>query len=166
MLICETARLIVRKFTLDDAPFIMSLLNSPTWMQYLGDRNIHTVADAAQYLTNGPLASYAQRGFGLFLVALKDSGAPIGMSGLIKRDGLEDVDVGFALLPEYTGQGYAYEATKAVLDYGYNTLQLPRIVAIARADNKHSLALLEKLGLKFSDTIVLTGIEHPLSLFK
>ncbi|WP_343672455.1 GNAT family N-acetyltransferase [Chitinophaga sp.] len=166
MLICETERLIVRKFTLDDAPFIMTLLNSPTWIQFLGDRNIQTEADAQQYLINGPLASYSLRGFGLFLVALKDTNTPIGMSGLIKRDGLEHVDVGFALLPEYTGQGYAYEATKAVLDYGYNILHLPHIVAIARADNKHSLALLEKLGLKFSDTIMLAGIEHPLSLFK
>ncbi|WPQ65903.1 GNAT family N-acetyltransferase [Chitinophaga sancti] len=166
MLICETARLIVRKFTIDDAQFICSLLNSPTWIQFLGDRNIQTVADAQQYLTNGPLASYALRGFGLYLVAMKDSGVPIGMSGLIKRDGLEYVDVGFALLPEYMGQGYAYEATKAVMDYGYNTLQLPHIVAIARADNKNSLALLAKLGLKFSETVMLAGIEHPLSLFK
>ncbi|WP_343689411.1 GNAT family N-acetyltransferase [Chitinophaga sp.] len=166
MLICETARLIVRRFTLDDAPFIIALLNSPTWIEFLGDRNIHTEADAQLYLTNGPLASYALRGFGLFLVALKESNTPIGMSGLIKREGLEHVDVGFALLPEYTGQGYAYEATKAVLDYGYNTLHLPHIVAIARADNKHSLTLLEKLGLKFADTIRLAGIDHDLSLFK
>jgi RimJ/RimL family protein N-acetyltransferase len=166
MLICETERLIVRKFTLDDAPFIMTLLNSPNWIEFLGDRNIHTVADAALYLSNGPLASYTQREFGLYLVALKDTNVPIGMSGLIKRDGLEHVDVGFALLPEYTGQGYAYEATKAVLDYGYNTLRLPHIVAIARADNKNSVALLEKLGMKFSDNIMLLGIEHPLCLFK
>lgn len=166
MLICETERLIVRKFAIDDAPFIMALLNSPNWIEFLGDRNIHTEADAQLYLSNGPLASYAMRGFGLYLVALKDTGVPIGMSGLIKRDGLEDVDVGFALLPEYTGQGYAYEATKAVLDYGYTTLHLPHIVAIARADNKNSVALLEKLGMKFSDNVMLTGIEHPLCLFR
>lgn len=166
MLICETERLIVRKFAIDDAPFIMTLLNSPNWIEFLGDRNIHTEADAQLYLSNGPLASYAMRGFGLYLVALKDTGVPIGMSGLIKRDGLEDVDVGFALLPEYTGQGYAYEATKAVMDYGYTTLHLPHIVAIARADNKNSVALLEKLGMKFSDNVMLVGIEHPLCLFR
>lgn len=166
MLICETERLIVRKFTLDDAHFIKTLLNSPNWLAFLGDRNIRTEADAQLYLTNGPLASYAQRGFGLYLVELKDKNVPIGMCGLIKRDGLEDVDIGFALLPEYTGQGYAYEATKAVLDYGYNILQLPHIVAIARADNKNSVALLEKLGMKFSDNVILVGIDHPLCLFK
>ncbi|WP_440133836.1 GNAT family N-acetyltransferase [Chitinophaga sancti] len=166
MLICETERLILRKFTLDDAPFIMTLLNSPTWIEFLGDRNIRTEEDAQLYLSNGPLASYAMRGFGLYLVALKDTNIPIGMSGLIKRDGLEHVDVGFALLPAYTGQGYAYEAAKAVLDYGYKTLHLPRIVAIARADNKHSVALLGKLGMKFSDNVMLVGIDQPMCLFK
>lgn len=166
MLICETPRLIVRRFTLLDAPFIIDLLNSPTWLKYLGDRNIKTLEDARTYLSQGPIASYDTHGFGLYLVALKGTETPIGMSGLIKRDGLANVDVGFALLPAYTGQGYAFEATKAVMDYGYNTLQLPHIVAVARHDNNQSITLLEKLGLKFHDTIYLPGIAHEISLFK
>jgi RimJ/RimL family protein N-acetyltransferase len=166
MLICETQRLIVRQFTLLDAPFIIELLNSPNWIKFLGNRNIKTAEDARVYLSQGPIASYDINGFGLWLVALKDTGTPIGMSGLIRRDGLSNVDVGFALLPAYTGQGYAYEATKAVMDYGYNTLQLPHIVAVARHDNDQSITLLEKLGLKFHDTIYLPGIVHELSLFK
>lgn len=166
MLICETQRLIVRQFTLLDAPFIIELLNSPNWIQFLGNRHINTEEEARTYLSQGPLASYDLNGFGLYLVALKDSETPIGMSGLIKRDGLSNVDVGFALLPAYTGQGYAFEATKAVMDYGYNTLQLPHIVAVARHDNNQSITLLGKLGLKFHDTIYLPGIAHALSLFK
>ena len=165
MQICETERLVVRRFTLEDAPFIVTLLNSPNWLQFLGDRNIHSVADARQYLINGPLASYEMHGFGLFQVSLKDL-TPIGMCGLIKRDGLEDVDVGFALLPEYTRQGYALEAAKAVMDYGYQQLRLPRIVAIVNPDNKGSISLLERLGLHAAGLITLPAVAHELLLFR
>jgi RimJ/RimL family protein N-acetyltransferase len=165
MQICETERLVVRQFTLEDAGFIVTLLNSPNWLQFLGDRNIHSLADARQYLINGPLASYEMHGFGLFQVSLKDQ-TPIGMCGLIKRDGLEDVDVGFALLPEYTRQGYALEAAKAVLDYGYQQLRLPRIVAIVNPDNKGSISLLERLGLHAAGFITLPAVAHELLLFK
>lgn len=166
MLICETQRLIIRQFTLLDAPFIIELLNTPTWIQFLGNRNINTEDDARNYLTQGPLTSYEVNGYGPYLVALKETNTPIGLNGLIKRDGLSHADIGFAFLPAYTGQGYAFESAKAVMDYGYNTLHLPHIVAVARHDNNQSITLLGKLGLKFYDTIFLPGIAHELMYFK
>ncbi|HJT74153.1 MAG TPA: GNAT family N-acetyltransferase [Chitinophaga sp.] len=165
MLIAETARLYVRYFTLDDAPFILQLLNSPTWLTFIGDRKVRTLEDARNYLVNGPIASYDRYGFGLYLVGLKEGNKSIGMSGLIKRDGLEDVDVGFALHPDYEGQGYAYEATAAVMDYGFHTLQLPRIVAITTEENKHSIALLQKIGLHHEKMILLPGNEREYMYF-
>ncbi|MVT09415.1 GNAT family N-acetyltransferase [Chitinophaga tropicalis] len=165
MLIAETARLYVRYFTLDDAPFILQLLNSPTWLTFIGDRKVRSLDDARNYLVNGPIASYDRYGFGLYLVALKEGNKSIGMSGLIKRDGLDDVDVGFALHPDYEGQGYAYEATAAVMDYGRHTLQLPRIVAITTEENKHSIALLQKIGLHHEKMILLPGNEREYMYF-
>lgn len=165
MLIVETARLYIRRFILDDAPFVLKLLNSPTWLTFIGDRKIRTLEDARNYIINGPIASYDRNGFGLYLVALKEGDIPIGMSGLVKRDGLEDVDVGFALHPDYEGQGYAYEAATAVMDYGFHTLQLPRIVAITTEENKHSIALLQRIGLHHEKTIHLPGNERPFMYF-
>jgi [ribosomal protein S5]-alanine N-acetyltransferase len=157
MLICETARLHIRRFTIDDAPFIYRLLNSPTWLVYIGDRKIRGLHDALNYLINGPLASYDQYGFGLYLVALKELQTPIGMTGLIKRDGLEEVDIGFAFLPDYTGKGYAYEAANAVKDYALSTLKLPRVAAITTEKNDHAIALLNKIGLHHEKMIQLPG---------
>ncbi|SFN21159.1 Protein N-acetyltransferase, RimJ/RimL family [Chitinophaga sp. YR627] len=157
MLICETARLQVRRFTIDDAPFIFHLLNSPTWLIYIGDRNVRGLHDARNYLINGPLASYDQYGFGLYLVALKTDKTPIGMTGLIKRDGLEEVDIGFAFLPNYTGKGYAYEAANAIKDYALTTLKLSRVAAITTEKNNHAIALLNKIGLHHEKMVQLPG---------
>jgi len=157
MLICETARLQVRRFTIDDAPFIYRLLNSPTWLIYIGDRNVRGLHDARNYLINGPLASYDQYGFGLYLVALKADKTPIGMTGLIKRDGLEEVDIGFAFLPDYTGKGYAYEAANAIKDYALTTVKLPRVAAITTEKNDHAIALLNKIGLRHEKMVQLPG---------
>jgi RimJ/RimL family protein N-acetyltransferase len=143
-----TDRLIIRPFTLADAPFVLELVNSPGWLTYIGDRGIYSLADTRNYLSEGPLQSYAQHGFGLYLVALADSETSIGMCGLLRRETLPDVDIGFAFLPAYAGQGYAFEAATAVLDYGYQELQLSRIIAVTMPENRRSRRLLEKLEMK------------------
>ncbi|UPK72142.1 GNAT family N-acetyltransferase [Chitinophaga filiformis] len=157
MLVCETSRLIVRRFTIDDAPFIVRLLNTDIWLSYIGDRNVRGLDDARNYLVNGPLASYDRYGFGLYLVALKDEHTPVGMTGLIKRNGLEEVDIGFAFLPEYTGKGYAFEAASAVKHYALTTLQLPRVAAITTEKNEHAITLLKKIGLHHEKMVQLPG---------
>ncbi len=121
--------------------------------------------DARKYITNGPMEMYARLGFGLYLVQLKDGGIPIGLCGLIKRDGLDDVDIGFAFLPDYRTRGYAYEAAAATMTYGKEVLKLERIVAITSPDNEASGRLLEKLGLRFECTIRLSEGADEVKLF-
>lgn len=157
MQITETDRLILRYLTHDDKHFIMRLVNEPSWLRFIGDRNVHSPEDAVRYITDGPMAMYAKHGFGLFLVALKDSGTPIGMCGLLKRDTLEHVDIGFAFLPEYWGQGYAYEAAAATMTYGQTQHGLKKIIAITSPDNISSIKLLKKLGLTEKEVIQLPG---------
>ena len=149
----ETERLALRELTLDDAPFILRLLNDPAWLQFIGDRNVHTLDAARGYLTSGPLAMYRERGFGLWLVELKIDATPVGICGLLKRETLPDVDLGFAFLPEFRGRGYGYEAAAATLAHGRNAIGLNRIVAVTAPDNTRSIALLEKLGLRFEKTV-------------
>jgi RimJ/RimL family protein N-acetyltransferase len=153
LIVLETDRLVLRRLTLNDAPFIMELVNEPSFLRYIGDRGVRSLQDARRYLLTGPIASYERFGFGLYLIFLKATGDAVGMCGLLKRDTLPDVDVGFALLPGYWRQGYAAEAAAAVLDYGRTRLGLKRIVAITSPDNVASIALLEKLGLKFEALI-------------
>ena len=151
----ETDRLIISRLTLEDAAFIMKLVNTPGWLQYISNRNVKSLEDGRHYLENGPLKSYTQWGFGLFRVVLKSTNTAIGICGLIKRDGLDDVDLGFALLPAYAGKGYAYEAAKAVLHYAQSKLHLQRLVAITLVDNAASLKLLQKLGFRFERMVLL-----------
>jgi [ribosomal protein S5]-alanine N-acetyltransferase len=151
--ILETPRLSLRRLTLADAPFMLELLNDPAFIRNIGDKKVRSIKEAEGYLRDGPLASYAQFGFGLMLVRMKDGLAPAGICGLIKRDALEDVDVGFAYLPAYRGQGYALEATRAVLAYGKRQFGLSRIVAIVSPDNAGSIRVLEKAGLRFERMI-------------
>jgi len=146
--ILETKRLRLREFTLSDSPFIIELLNSPEWIEYIGDKNVRTETQAIEYLQNGPLKSYAQNGYGLFLVETKD-GLPIGMCGIIKRDSLENPDIGFAFLKDFTGKGYAYEIASATLAHAINELKISKISAITLPHNTRSVRLLEKIGMKF-----------------
>ena len=155
MKILETERLLLRRLTAKDAAFILELLNEPAFLQNIGDRGARTLADARRYIAKGPVASYRKLGFGLYLVELKDAGAPIGICGLLKRDSLEDVDIGFAFLQKFWSQGYARESAAAVMNYGWTTLRLPRIVAITKPQNQASITLLEKLGLRFEKNIAL-----------
>jgi len=154
--ILETERLILREFNLEDAPFVLNLVNMPSWLAFIGDKNVHSIEDAKQYLTNGALKSYAENGYGLSAIILKDSKLPIGMCGLVKRDSLEDIDIGFALLSEYAGQGYAYEIASATLRHAKKVLGIKKIIAITNANNTSSIKLISKLGLQFEKTVNLS----------
>lgn len=155
----------LRRLTLNDAPFILELLNEPSFLRFIGDRGVRSEQQARQYILKGPIASYDRFGFGLFLVFLKDSGEQIGICGLLKRDTLPDVDIGFALLPAYWGKGYAFESALAVLEYGRGSLGLKRIVAITSPDNASSIKVLEKIGLAREGPIRLAGDDREAALF-
>jgi len=163
--ILETERLILRQFSLEDAPFILELVNDPSFIQNIGDRGVRTLDDARSYIQKGPVASYARNGFGLYLVALKDTGESLGMCGLIKRDGLDDVDIGYAFLPRFWSKGYAVEAARAVKIYAKDQVGLKRIVAITDPANEGSIRVLEKLGLHFEKMVRLSADDIELKLF-
>ncbi|QJR14594.1 GNAT family N-acetyltransferase [Usitatibacter palustris] len=154
----------LRRLVLEDAPFIVELVNDPGWIRFIGDRNVHSLDDARRYLENGPMKLYAKHGFGLWIVERRSDGAPVGMCGLVKRDQLEDVDLGFAFLPAYRGQGYAHEASVGVLDYAWGKLGFKRIVAIFTASNEISERLLRKLGFVPEGTRELTPGD-PVNLY-
>jgi RimJ/RimL family protein N-acetyltransferase len=165
MSIIETERLLIRQLTSDDAEFILELVNEPAFIKNIADRGVRTLDDARGYIQNGPLASYAQFGFGLCAVILKESGLPIGMCGLLKRDYWDEVDIGYALLERYWLKGYAYEAASAMLHYGRTVLNLPRIVAITAPDNDGSARVLEKIGLRFEKLIKLPHHDEESKFF-
>lgn len=164
MKVLETERLTLRLQTTEDADFILELVNDPSWLQFIGDRGVRTVEDAREYILNS-INMYEKSGFCFYLVERKEDNIPLGICGLVKRDALEDVDIGFAFLPTYWGKGYAYEAASAVLAYGLDTLGLKRIVAITTQDNHASAKLLEKVGLKFERLVQLSNDEEELRLF-
>jgi RimJ/RimL family protein N-acetyltransferase len=164
MNIIETERLALRQFTAEDAPFIFELVNEPSFIQNIGDRNVRSLADAVKYIENGPVTSYARNGFGLYLVQLKESGESIGMCGLIKRPALDDVDIGYAYLPKFWSKGYAVEAASAVKEQAHG-LGLKRLVAIVDPANAGSIRVLEKLGMKFEKMIRLSADDIDLKLF-
>ena len=161
-----TPRLRLDPFTVDDAAFIVALLTDPDWLRYIGDRGVRTEEEARGYLAAGPLASYATHGFGLYRVARRDTGAPIGMCGLLRRDTLPDVDLGFAFLPAHRGQGFAREAAAATLAYARETLGLDRIVAIVSPANASSIRVLEALGMGRTGAVQLTTGADVLLLYR
>jgi RimJ/RimL family protein N-acetyltransferase len=165
MTVIESERVVLREFHLDDAAFILELLNEAAFLRFIGDKGVRTLADARDYLLKGPIESYRRFGFGLYRLSLREDGTPIGMCGLVKREGLADVDVGFALQSRYWSRGYAGEAAAAVLDYGRRILNLGRIVAIANPDNQASIAVLEKIGLRFERMVQLSADAGELKLF-
>lgn len=149
MTVLQTERLIIRQLTDDDAPFILTLLNEPSFLRYIGDKKVRNLYDARQYIRTGPATSYERHGFGLCLVQLSDTFAPIGMCGLLKREDLPAPDIGFAFLPDFWNKGLAFEAATAVLNDARDRLNLTRVLAIVNPDNAASIKLLEKLGLQF-----------------
>jgi RimJ/RimL family protein N-acetyltransferase len=163
--VLATERLVLRRLTLADAAFILELVNEPAWLEFIGDKGVRTPEDARTYLRQGPLDQYARFGFGPLRVDLKADGAPLGLCGLIKRDPLPDVDIGFALFARHWGRGYAFEAASAVLAHGQSELGLRRIVALTALGNQRSIRLLEKLGLKFERIIRLTPTSPESRLF-
>jgi RimJ/RimL family protein N-acetyltransferase len=160
-----TERLVIRRLTPDDAQFMYGIWNDPAFMQYVGDRGIRSLEAARDSILSGPVEMYRRFGFGLYLVALRETAEPIGICGLLKREALEDVDIGFAFLPAFRSRGYALEAASAVMDYGREVLRLERIVAIVNPDNERSQRLLERVGMRFERMIRMPGESRDIRLF-
>lgn len=165
MKLLETNRLRLHEITVADAPFYVKLFNSEGWLKYIGDRNVHTIADAENYIRKNYLPSYEKHGYGSYTVQLKETGETIGACGLYKRDNLEHPDIGFAFLGEYLGKGYGYEAAAAVMEYGQTTLGIQKILGFTLENNVASIMLLEKLGLQKSGTYLFENDEEELLLF-
>ena len=165
MTVLDTPRLTLRRVTLEDAAFVLEVLNDPGYIRFIADRGVRTVEDAASYIAEKCLPSFEQHGFGFCVVELKRDGTPIGMCGLMKRETLEDVDIGYSLLERFWGNGYAVEAAAAVMDYARRVLGLPRVVGITAIDNVSSAKVLEKIGLRYEKMIHVPGYEGESRLF-
>lgn len=166
MTVLQTERLTLRDASLDDAEFILRLLNEPSFLRFIGDRGVRTLDDAQRYIADRLVESYLRNGFGLWIVERRESPGPIGICGLVKREALPDPDIGFAFLPEYWSQGYATESALVVRDHAFRTLRLPRLLAVANADNAPSLGLLAKLGFEFIRKTELSSGGPPVQLFE
>jgi RimJ/RimL family protein N-acetyltransferase len=163
--VLETDRLILRWLSVENAEFILQLLNEPSFVRFIGDKGVRSIDDARDYILRGPVDSYERFGFGLYLIELKEDSVPIGICGLLKRESLEDVDIGFAFLPQFWKKGYAFESASAVMTYGRNVVGLSRIVAITSPDNEASIRVLEKLGLRFERMTKLSENGPEIKLF-
>lgn len=163
--VLETQRLVLRHLERADAAFIYELVNDPAWLRFIGDRGVHSQADAERYIADGPVAMYQREGFGLWCVELAATGEPIGLCGLIRRPTLPDVDLGFALAPAHRGAGYTSEAGRGVVDWAWRVGQLQRLLAITSLDNHASIRILEKLGFHFERLVRLAGDNEDLRLF-
>ena len=165
MTILKTDRLLINEITLDDAAFILELMNDKDWIKNIGDRGIRTIEEAEEYIRTRFIKTYAESDLGFYGLVLKNTNQIIGIAGLIDRDGIDDVDIGYGMLPEFRSKGYAFEATKAVFDYGLNKLKLNKIVAIVNPENPSSIKLLSKLGLEFEKMIRLPDEDIDIMLF-
>ncbi|WP_438863039.1 GNAT family N-acetyltransferase [Neptunicella sp.] len=165
MNIVNTPRLLIRHISTDDAEFIYLLLNEPDFIRFIGDRGVRNKIDARRYIINGPQKSYVTHGFGLWLVCMAGSNEPIGMAGLIKREGLEHIDIGYGFLQKYRGQGYAFEAAQAIMKYARTDLKQDKVIAIVSPDNIASIQLLEKLGLGYQQLVRLPGEQQDCQLY-
>jgi len=163
--VLTTERLALRELTEDDAGFMVELLNDGDFLRYIGDRGVRTEDEARAYLREGTIASYAERGFGMYRAERREDGAVVGICGLVRRDGLDSPDLGFALLPAYRGAGYAAEGAAAMLDYAHEALGLRRILAIATPDNEASIALLEGIGMTLEGQVCLPKSTEFLNLY-
>ncbi|MDD2793881.1 MAG: GNAT family N-acetyltransferase [Sediminibacterium sp.] len=160
-----TERLLIRELSIVDAAFMLRLMNAPNWIRFIGDRNVKTISDASNYISSRIISSYRTNGFGLYLVTLKNTRKPIGICGLVKREGLNHPDLGFAILPEYERMGYASEAATAVLDYAGNILRLKQVEGITTKSNLASVSVLEKAGMHYVKNIQLPGDDADFMLF-
>lgn len=144
---------------------MLAVLNERGFIENVADRGVRTVEQATDYIREKMMPSYAEFGFGFYVIELKASGEPIGICGLIKRPVMDDVDIGYSILEPHWRRGYAYEAALAVMDYGRRVLKIPRIVAITAPHNTSSMKLLEKLGLRFQCRFQLPGYPTESMLF-
>lgn len=147
MKITETPRLSLEHATPEDAAFCFQLMNSKSWIEFIGDRGIHSTETAKVYICTNLMESYAKNGYGLYVMRLKEDLKPIGLCGLLKRSYLESPDIGFAVLPEYEGKGYTFEAARAILYYGTDHLKIHPILAITTDTNTRSRRLLTRIGM-------------------
>ncbi len=161
----ETGRLSLRRLEFDDAPFLVELLNQPSFLANIGDRGVRTVEDAPRYLREGPMAMYGKYGFGLWHVSRRSDGAAIGMCGLLKRDILPDVDLGYAFLPQFWGKGYAFEAADATLRHAAKKFGLARVIAVVSEGNEPSIRVIEKLGMRFERMFSMRPEEPDVRLY-
>ena len=164
--VLKTKRLLLRRLVREDAEFILRLLNEPSWLEFIGDKQVYNLNHAKKYIELAPMTMYEKYGFGLLLVCCKESSAPIGLCGLMKRDNLDDADLGYALLPEFWQQGYAWEAVETILDYAKNTLQLTNILALSKSSNTASIKLLNKVGFLFERDLKLMDDEENLQIYQ
>jgi RimJ/RimL family protein N-acetyltransferase len=165
MSVLKTARLRLRELTTGDAGFMLALLNDPDFIRHVGDRGVRTLEAAREYIVKGPMQSYARNGFGLYMVELSATREKVGICGLVKREGLTDIDIGFGFLPQYRSQGYAIEAATAVMAQARDELGLARVVAITSQDNDRSANVLRKLGFEFEKMIKFPGEDKEIRLF-
>ena len=166
MIVCRTERLRLRELTADDAAFIMELVNEPSWLRFIGDRNVHSLDDARGYIDKGPIASYGRNGFGLWAVEFSASGEAIGMCGLVRRQALEHVDLGFALLSRHWGHGYARESAAAVVGRAGEYFHLRKLVAITDLDNLPSQKVLTSVGFRYDKLIHWSETGEDLALYE
>ena len=161
----ETERLYLAEATKDNTAFVLELLNSEGWLNFIGDRNVRTEDAARDYLEHRIIKMYSG-GIGMYNVILKSTRDLLGMCGLIDRPTLEGIDIGYGFLPQFMGQGYAFEAASAVMAFAKNDLKLSEVVAITTQDNLRSQNLLEKLGLSIAKTYNEEGTGTPMFLYK
>jgi [ribosomal protein S5]-alanine N-acetyltransferase len=165
MTVLTTQRLELRHLDAGDAPFMLELLNDQSFIANIGDRGVRTVEDAGRYIQDRMIPSYARHGYGLYLVELTATGTAIGICGLVRRDYLDDPDIGFAFLPQFLGQGYALESAAAARAHAFETLRLPRLLAITSPHNTRSMHLLGKIGLRFERMITPPGEAGQIRLY-
>jgi len=163
--VLRTERLALRKFRLDDSGFVLRLLNEPSFKKYIGDRGVSTVDDAVDYIEKGPLANYQKYGYGVLVMEQLEDGEPAGMCGLFRRDNLDHPDLGFAMLEQYFGRGYATEASRGVIHWAQMSLRLPLIAAVVNEDNLRSRSLIEKLGFRFEGLYRMPGEDDDLRYY-
>lgn len=165
MVVLETDRLVLREVVEADAPFVLELLNSAGFIDNIGDRGVRTIDEAAAYIRERMLASYAEHGFGMWVTEQKAGGAPVGLAGLVKREGLDVPDVGYAFIAKAWGQGYAQEAAAAIVAHARAALGLTALAAITSPENYASMAVLRKVGFSFRGMIALPGIDRESTHF-
>jgi RimJ/RimL family protein N-acetyltransferase len=166
MNILETERLRLRTIETADAAFYYELVNDPTWLEFIGDKGIRSLEQARAAIVDGPCAMQARCGHSLYVMERKSDGRPLGLCGLIQRDALPEADIGYAIRPEFFGQGYTHEAAVAVLAYARARLGMRRVLGLTAPGNANSISLLLKLGLAYVETRPLPPDDRPTNIYR